>query len=254
VGHEYSKAWRMVSVGILRPLLFLLLKRDWRGRENVPKRGGVIVAANHLSWSDPLALAHFVYKSGRYPVYLAKDALFGVKVLGPILRKLGQIPVYRDRADAGLALRAAEAGLRAGECLMFYPESTVTRDPELWPMTGKTGAARLALTTGAPVIPVAYWGAHILWPYGTKNFRPFPRKTMHVIAGPPVDLSKYEGEPLNAQTLEAATMDIMHAIADLLGELRGEKPPEKLYDHHAAVRGRRRNKPGQEETQEGTTE
>jgi 1-acyl-sn-glycerol-3-phosphate acyltransferase len=254
VGHEYSKAWRMVSVGILRPLLFLLLKRDWRGRENVPKRGGVIVAANHLSWSDPLALAHFVYKSGRYPVYLAKDALFGVKVLGPILRKLGQIPVYRDRADAGLALRAAEAGLRAGECLMFYPESTVTRDPELWPMTGKTGAARLALTTGAPVIPVAHWGAHILWPYGTKNFRPFPRKTMHVIAGPPVDLSKYEGEPLNAQTLEAATMDIMHAIADLLGELRGEKPPEKLYDHHAAVRGRRRNKPGQEETQEGTTE
>jgi 1-acyl-sn-glycerol-3-phosphate acyltransferase len=244
----------MVSVGILRPLLFLMLKRDWRGKENVPKRGGVIVAANHLSWSDPLALAHFVYKSGRYPVYLAKDALFNVKVLGPILRKLGQIPVYRDRADAGLALRAAEAGLHAGECLMFYPEATVTRDPQLWPMTGKTGAARLALVTGAPVIPVAHWGAHILWPYGTKNFRPFPRKTMHVLAGPPVDLSKYEGEPLNAQTLEAATTDIMHAIADLLGELRGEKPPEKLYDHYAAIRERRRRKVGQEETQEGTTE
>jgi len=254
VGHEYSKAWRMVSVIILRPLLFLLLKRDWRGRKNIPKRDGVIIAANHLSWSDPLAIAHFVYKSGRYPVYLAKDALFGIKVLGPVLRKLGQIPVYRDRADAGLALRAAEAGLRAGECLMFYPEATVTRDPELWPMTGKTGAARLALTTGAPVIPIAHWGAHILWPYGTKSFRLFPRKTMHVLAGPPVDLSKYEGQPLNAQTLEAATMDIMHAIADLLGELRGEKPPEKLYDHYAAVRERRRKKLAQEKTQEGTTE
>jgi 1-acyl-sn-glycerol-3-phosphate acyltransferase len=249
VGHQYSKTWRMVSVGILRPLLFLMLKRDWRGRENVPKHEGVIIAANHLSWSDPLAIAHFVYKSGRYPVYLAKDALFDVKILGPILSKLGQIPVYRDRADAGLALRAAEAGLRAGECLMFYPEATVTRDPELWPMTGKTGAARLALTTGAPVIPIAHWGAHILWPYGTKKFRPFPRKTMHVLAGPPVDLSKYEGQPLNAQTLEAATTDIMHAIADLLGELRGDKPPEKLYDHHAAIRERRK-KLGQE----GTTE
>jgi 1-acyl-sn-glycerol-3-phosphate acyltransferase len=254
VGHEYSKAWRMVSVGILRPLLFLLLKRDWRDRQNIPKRGGVIIAANHLSWSDPLAVAHFVYKSGRYPVYLAKDTLFNIKVLGPILRKLGQIPVYRDRADAGLALRAADAGLRAGECLMFYPEATVTRDPELWPMTGKTGAARLALTTGAPVIPIAHWGAHILWPYGTKNFRPFPRKTMHVIAGPPVDLSKYEGQPLNAQTLEAATTDIMHAIADMLGELRGEKPPDKLYDHHAAIRDRRRKKVGQEGPPEGTTE
>jgi 1-acyl-sn-glycerol-3-phosphate acyltransferase len=249
VSHEYSKAWRTTSVAILRPLLFGMLKRDWKGRENIPRDGGVIIAANHLSWSDPLALAHFVYTSGRYPVYLAKDALFNVKGLGYVLRQLGQIPVFRDRADAGLALREAEEGLRAGECLMFYPESTVTRDPDLWPMTGKTGAARLALATGAKVVPVAHWGAHILWPYGTKKFRPFPRKTMHVVAGPPVDLSKYEGQPLNAQTLEAATTDIMHAIADLLGELRGEKPPEQLYNHRAAIRERRRRQ--QEQDQQG---
>ncbi|HEY7485884.1 MAG TPA: lysophospholipid acyltransferase family protein [Streptosporangiaceae bacterium] len=250
MSHEYSKAWRTTSVAILRPLLFTMLKRDWRGRENVPRDGGVIIAANHLSWSDPLALAHFVYESGRYPVYLAKDALFDVKGLGHVLRRLGQIPVFRDRADAGLALREAEEGLRAGECLMFYPESTVTRDPDMWPMTGKTGAARLALATGAEVVPVAHWGAHVLWPYGTKKFRPFPRKTMHVIAGPPVDLSKYEGQPLNAQTLEAATSDIMHAIADLLGELRGEKPPEKLYDHRAAIRERRRSRQQPQEPQQ----
>jgi 1-acyl-sn-glycerol-3-phosphate acyltransferase len=250
LSHEYSKAWRTTSVAILRPLLFTMLKRDWRGRENVPRDGGVIIAANHLSWSDPLALAHFVYESGRYPVYLAKDALFDVKGLGHVLRRLGQIPVFRDRADAGLALREAEEGLRAGECLMFYPESTVTRDPDMWPMTGKTGAARLALATGAEVVPVAHWGAHVLWPYGTKKFRPFPRKTMHVIAGPPVDLSKYEGQPLNAQTLEAATSDIMHAIADLLGELRGEKPPEKLYDHRAAIRERRRSRQQPQEPQQ----
>jgi 1-acyl-sn-glycerol-3-phosphate acyltransferase len=254
VAHEYSPAWRTVSVVILRPLLFTLLKRDWKGRDNIPKDGGVIIAANHLSWSDPLALAHFVYKSGRYPVYLAKDALFGVKGLGHVLRKLGQIPVYRDRADAGLALREAEEGLRAGECLMFYPESTVTRDPDLWPMSGKTGAARLALTTGAKVVPVAHWGAHILWPYGTKKFRPFPRKTMRVVAGPPVDLSKYEGQPINVQTLEAATTDIMHAIADLLSEIRGEKRPEQLYDHRAVIRERRRQQTQekQQEKQEET--
>jgi 1-acyl-sn-glycerol-3-phosphate acyltransferase len=233
---NHSPAWRAVVVGILRPLLFSLLKRDWKGRDNIPREGGVIVAANHLSWSDPLALAHFVYKAGRFPVYLAKDTVFKVGVIGHILRKTGQIPVYRERTDAGLALRDAERGLREGECLIFYPEGTCTRDPRLWPMTGKTGAARLALTTGAPVVPVAHWGAQELWPYGTKRFRPFPRKTMHVIAGPPVDLSKYEGEPLNAATLGAATADIMRAIAELLGELRGEPAPETLHDRRTAVK------------------
>lgn len=243
-----SPVWRAIVVAILRPLLFNLLKRDWKGQQNIPREGGVIIAANHLSWSDPLALAHFIYKAGRFPVYLAKDAVFKSKVLGHILRKTGQIPVYRERADAGLALRDADKGLRAGECLIFYPEGTCTRDPRLWPMTGKTGAARVALATGSPVIPVAHWGAQELWPYGTKKFRPFPRKTMHVVAGPPVDLSKYAGRPLDTEILAAATADIMRAIADLLGELRGEKAPEELYDRRTAARtARREGNDGSEE-------
>jgi 1-acyl-sn-glycerol-3-phosphate acyltransferase len=239
---KQSPAWRAGVVVILRPLLFLLLKRDWKGQDNIPREDGLIIAANHLSWADPLVLSHFVYKAGRFPVFLAKDSLFNVKGLRRVLRRTGQIPVYRDRTDAGLALRDAEKGLERGESLMFYPEGTCTRDPELWPMTGKTGAARLALTTGAPVIPVAHWGAQRLWPYGTKKFRPFPRKRMRVIAGPAVDLSKYEGRPLDGPTLNAATADIMRAIADLLGELRGEKAPETLYDHRAAVRAARAEK------------
>lgn len=233
---SHSPAWRALAVAIVRPLLFLLLKRDWKGRENIPREGGLIIAVNHLSWSDPLAVAHFVYKAGRFPVYLAKAGVFKLAVVGHILRRTGQIPVHRERSDAGLALRDAEKALREGQCVMFYPEGTCTRDPELWPMTGKTGAARLALSTGTPVVPIAHWGAQLLWPYGTKRFRPFPRKTMHVIAGPPVDLSAYEGKPLDGPTLEAATADIMRAVADLLGELRGEKPPAKLYDHREARR------------------
>jgi 1-acyl-sn-glycerol-3-phosphate acyltransferase len=241
---EQSPVWRTIVVGILRPLLFNLLKRDWKGQENIPRKGGVIIASNHLSESDPLVLAHFIYTAGRFPVYLAKDSVFRSRVLGHILRRTGQIPVYRDRTDAGLALRDAEKGVRGGECLIFYPEGTCTRDPDLWPMTGKTGAARVALATGVPVVPVAHWGAHELWRYGTKKIRPFPRKTMHVIAGPPVDLSKYEGRPLDAETLTAATAEIMRAIADLLGELRGDKPPEKLYDHRGAVRAAHAGKDG----------
>jgi 1-acyl-sn-glycerol-3-phosphate acyltransferase len=210
----------------------------------------VIIAPNHLSESDPLVLAHFVYTAGRFPVYLAKDSVFKSKVLGHILRRTGQIPVYRDRTDAGLALRDAEKGARSGECLIFYPEGTCTRDPELWPMTGKTGAARVALATGVPVVPVAHWGAHELWRYGTKKIRPFPRKTMHVIAGPPVDLSKYEGKPLDAETLTAATAEIMRAIAGLLGELRGETPPAKLYDRREAAKAARGGKEGNDESKE----
>jgi 1-acyl-sn-glycerol-3-phosphate acyltransferase len=96
------------------------------------------------------------------------------------------------------------------------------------------------------VIPVAHWGSQELLPYGTKRFRPFPRKTMHVIAGPPVDLAKYEGRPLDAETLTAATEDIMRAIAGLLGELRGETPPDTLYDHRAAVRSARAGDKGKD--------
>ncbi|MFC6878862.1 MULTISPECIES: lysophospholipid acyltransferase family protein [Actinomadura] len=251
MGHGYSPAWRKLTIVILRPLLYGLLKRDWRGRGNVPGTGGVIIAANHISESDPLALAHFVYEAGRYPVYLAKSTLFDVPLLKAVLRGTGQIPVYRDRADAGLALRDAERALLDGECLMFYPEGSCTRDPELWPMTGQTGVARMALKTGAAVVPVASWGAHELLPYRKgerrglagslkKGFHPFPRKTMRVIAGPPIDLSAYAGEPLTKETLRAATDEIMRRIAALLGELRGAEPPAELYDHHKVLEERRR--------------
>ncbi|GAA1823095.1 lysophospholipid acyltransferase family protein [Actinomadura chokoriensis] len=251
MSHGYSPGWRKLTIVILRPLLFGLLKRDWRGRGNVPGKGGVIIAANHISESDPLALAHFVYESGRYPVYLAKSTLFDVKFIGAVLRGTGQIPVHRDSADAALALRDAEKALVDGECLMFYPEGSCTRDPELWPMTGQTGVARMALKTGAKVVPVASWGAHELMPYKKgeqtglagslkKGFHPLPRKTMKVIAGPPVDLSAYAGLPLSRETLRAATDDIMTAIAGLLGELRGEEPPAERYDHHRVLEERRR--------------
>lgn len=250
-GHRYSPGWRKLTIVILRPLLSGLLRRDWRGRGNVPRKGGVIIAANHISEADPLALAHFVYGSGRYPVYLAKSTLFDVRFIGAVLRGTGQIPVYRDSADASLALRDAEKALLDGECLMFYPEGSCTRDPELWPMTGQTGAARMALQTGAKVVPVASWGAHELMPYKKgvqkglagslrKGVHPVPRKTMRVVAGPPVDLSRYAGLPLDRDTLRAATDDIMAAITALLGELRGEEPPAEPFDHHRVLEERRR--------------
>src|ERR1022692_1976995 len=105
----------------------------------------MIVAANHLSYADVLAMCLYIDQAGRYPVFLAKASLFKIKLIGPILRKVGELPVYREQTDAALVLRDAEQGIRDGACVVFYPEGTVTRDPNLWPMVAKTGVGRLAL-------------------------------------------------------------------------------------------------------------
>jgi 1-acyl-sn-glycerol-3-phosphate acyltransferase len=199
----------------------------------------MIVAANHLSYADVLALALLCDQSGRYPTFLAKSTLFKIKVLGPIIAKLGQLPVYRGQADAGLVLRDAEQGVRDGACVVFYPEGTVTRDPAKWPMHAKTGVARLALATGAPVIPVGHWGAQDILPYGSFKPHVVPRRTVHMIAGPPVDLSEFAGQPLDSQTLRAATDKVMTEVAALVGKLRGEDPPARPY-HPAIARRKER--------------
>ncbi|MGW4641367.1 lysophospholipid acyltransferase family protein [Sphaerisporangium sp. NPDC004334] len=221
--------WEALVVAIVKTVLLLFTKRDWRGRSNVPRKGGVIIAANHLSWSDPLLFAHFAYNNGRWPVYLAKSGVFDIPVIGTIVRKCRQIPVHRGSTDAARSLKEAEQALREGSCVIFYPEGTITRDPEFWPMGAKTGVARLALATGVPVIPVAHWGAQELLPYGQKKPRLFPRKTFRVIAGPPVDLSKYAGLPMRSQVLKEATADIMAAITSQLADLRGEKAPDAPF-------------------------
>jgi len=236
----YSNAWRGVSKLILRPAIRALMKFDWQGQEHfIPAGRGMIVAANHLSYADVLALALFCDQAGRYPTFLAKSSLFEIKALGPILVKLGQLPVYRGQADAALVLRDAEQGVRDGACVVFYPEGTVTRDPTMWPMQSKTGVARLALVTGVPVIPVGHWGAQYILPYGTAKPHVIPRKTVQMIAGPPVDLSEFAGKPLDNPTLRAATDKIMADVAALVGKIRGEVPPAEPF-HPAVARRRQR--------------
>lgn len=234
---SYSNVWRGVSQMILRPTIRALMKHDWQGQEHIPKSGGVIVAANHLSYADVLAVALFCDQAGRYPTFLAKSGLFKIKLLGPILARLGQLPVYRGQADAALVLRDAEQGVKDGACVVFYPESTVTRDPQMWPMVAKTGVARLALATGAPVIPVASWGAQYVLPYGSFKPHVLPRKTVRIIAGPPVDLSAFAGQPIDTKTMRAATDKIMADVAALVGKLRGEDPPAEPY--HPAIERRK---------------
>ncbi|WKX72811.1 1-acyl-sn-glycerol-3-phosphate acyltransferase [Streptomyces sp. XD-27] len=228
--------WYRMAAVLVKPPLVVLFKRDWRGMEHIPAEGGFITAINHNSYLDPLSYAHYQYNTGRVPRFLAKAGLFKGSFVGTFLRGLKQIPVYRESTDAANAFRAAVDAINKGECVAFYPEGTLTRDPDMWPMRGKTGAARVALLTKAPVIPVAQWGANeAMPPYAKhKKLRLFPRKTLRVQAGPPVDLSEFYGQEPTAEVLRAATDTIMAAITEQLAELRGEPAPARPYDHKKA--------------------
>ena len=130
--------------------------------------------ANHISHADPLVSAHFIYDSGRWPQYLGKASVFRVPVVGWILHRCRQIPVERGSVDAVRSLDALVAALDEGGAVVIYPEGTTTRQPDLWPMKAKTGAARLALATGAPVVPVVMWGPERIFDPRTGPRQPAP--------------------------------------------------------------------------------
>ena len=216
------------------PILKLLTKRDWRGAQNIPAQGPMIAISNHISYADSLVFAHYLYGNGRAVRFLAKSSLFKIPVVGRILRNAEQVPV--DRVNAGArALPHALAFLRAGHCLGVYPEGTLTRDPLIWPMVAKTGLARLAVMSKVPVIPCAQWGAQeILAPYA-KLPRIWRRRTVVVVAGPPLDFSPWFGEEENHEAMVEATRYAMAAITQLLEEIRGEYAPAQIFDPHESA-------------------
>lgn len=216
--------------GTLRPLFNVFLKRHWQGAENLPKDTGFIVCPNHVTEIDPVVVGHFLYNQGHPPHFLAKASLFKVPVVGAALSATNQVPVERITAGAAGSLEAARTALAANRALVIYPEGTLTRDPDLWPMKGRTGAARLALQTGVPVIPVAHWGDQELLPRYAKRPSLFPRKQVSLVAGKPVDLSEFAGQPITKAVLDAATDRIMTELTDMVAKLRGAQPPSERWD------------------------
>jgi 1-acyl-sn-glycerol-3-phosphate acyltransferase len=216
--------WWLVAFK-LRPLMTLLTKRDWRNAQRVNIDSGVIFAGNHISWFDPFPVAHFMWANNRPPIFLGKESVFKVKLLGSLLRGLDQIPVKRNSEDAAAALGVAVDRIKSGEAVVIYPEGTITRDPKMWPMKGKTGAVRLALLTGAPLVPFAQWGAQLVIPPYKFRLQLLPRKTMQINVGKPFDLAKYQNQPITDELLAKATDELMQQISNLLAELRGQTAP-----------------------------
>jgi 1-acyl-sn-glycerol-3-phosphate acyltransferase len=219
---------------LLRGLLMLFTRRDWSGAEHFPSTGGFVVCPNHISHVDPFAFAHFLYDNGFPPFFLAKSEVFEIPILGRLLTWAQQIPVLRGTSEAAKAFSAAVAAVQDGKCVPIFPEGTLTRDPQMWPMTARTGAARVALTTRCPVIPVAQWGPQEIQKPYAKSLHLFPLKTMRMVAGPPVDLGDLYDRPQDVATLNEATNRILNAITGQLETLRGEKAPAIRFDSRTA--------------------
>ncbi|MDF8263769.1 lysophospholipid acyltransferase family protein [Luteipulveratus flavus] len=230
----------------VRPVLRKVTAQRWSGEEHLPGTGGFVIASNHVSNFDHFPLAHFLVDHGRAPHFLAKSVLFDPPGLKQIMKGTGQIPVYRGTTRASDALSAATAALRGGACVCVYPEGTITKAAGYWPMTGKSGAARLALETGCPLVPMAIWGTQdILEPYaGLRLPKVIPPRPVTVRVGPALDLSDVRDERPTPAVLGEVTNRLMDAITGLLEEIRGQSAPSHRFDPRkdTPVRGKKSKK------------
>ncbi|WP_300265965.1 1-acyl-sn-glycerol-3-phosphate acyltransferase [Microbacterium sp.] len=226
------------------PLVGFLAKIDIRGKEKLPRRGAFVLSPNHYSELDPLIVAVAVWRLGRAPRFMAKESLFRVPVVGWLLRRTGMVPVARatSASAAKQTIEQSSKLVSKERGVIVYPEGTLTRDPDLWPMRGKSGAVRLALNGDIPLIPMAQWGTQKIMGRYQKGLSVWPpRKRVQVIVGDPIDLSDLKARAHEPAALTEATNRLMSAITALLEDLRGETAPDTRWnpsDHGQRETGR----------------
>ena len=204
---------------VLRPPVRRGLRWRVEGVERIAAHGPVLLASNHLSYFDPIAVANLTDLAGRRVRFLAKSELFENRILAAGLRRMGQIPVERGTGDAA-ALDAAAAALQAGRCVHVFPEGTISDD--LDPMAGKTGLARLARAAGVPVLPVGLWGTHRVMPPKGRKAERF-RTPVTVVVGEPI--------PVGPTANPRETTDrIMAGICAAVAQARRIYPPPGAAD------------------------
>jgi 1-acyl-sn-glycerol-3-phosphate acyltransferase len=213
------------------PLFDLMARIDIVDGDKLPAEGAFVLTPNHYTNIDPVVVGRVMWSLGRVPRFLAKASLFRVPVFGRLMHAMGHIPVERaGRTHDHDPLAAGRLLVARGGGVIVYPEGTLTRDPDLWPMKGKSGAVRLALAAGVPLIPMAHWGSQHLMGRYSSRLHPFPRKRITVVIGDPVDLSAYRDRPLDQASVTAATALVMDAVTELVERLRDEKAPAERWN------------------------
>lgn len=218
--------WRLTQIIVL-PLFRAVMSLTIRPESTLPPTGPFILAPNHYSEADPVVMGVATWRLGRIPRFLAKSSLFRVPLLGPYLRAAGHIPVERGTGSrTHQPLEATKRLVDRGQGVIIYPEGTLTEDPDLWPMGGKTGAVRMALEGNIPLYPAAHWGTqNFLGRYEAK-IRLIPRPRVSVLVGNEMPLDHYRGQPVTKEILYQATDDLMREITQLVATLRNETPPD----------------------------
>lgn len=227
MAREKGGPWVALAAAVFYPLTLLLARRRMAGLEHVPTRGPALLVCNHVSYLDPVYTAVFVHRARRVPRFLAKDSLWKVPVLGSTLRGSRQIPVSRGRADAGNSIEAARRAFDDDGVVVIYPEGTITRDPDGWPMDARSGAARLALAGEVPVVPAVHWGTKSVYDHYRRRFRPSPFKTVEVRAGEPIPMADLRARVgpsgPGAALLRETTERMMAAVRALLEDVRADE-------------------------------
>lgn len=230
---ERNTAFRITAVFVI-PLFRWVSAYRWHGPNRLPEHGAFVLAPNHYTNIDPLVVGTAVWVSRRLPRFLAKASIFRVPVVGRLMTGMGQIPVERSgRTRLNDPLGGGRSLVEQGGAVIVYPEGTLTRDPDLWPMRGKTGAARIALENDVPLIPMAHWGTQRIMPRYAKQLHLFRKAHVDVVFGEPMDLSAYRGRPLDQQVLTEVTERLMAEITTLVEQLRGETAPATRWDPSA---------------------
>lgn len=239
---ERNNAWILFCAALLYPLTRLLGKREYVGAEKLKRPGAVLLVGNHISHLDPVYDVVMVHRTGRIPHVLAKAGLWKIPVVGRALVGTGQIPVERGGGAGQAALDPAKQVLADGGLVVIYPEGTVTKEPDFWPMRPRPGVAALALVDGVRVVPVVHWGTQKVYnsyaTEGTRKLRLWPRHRVQVVVGDDIDLSEYRGRPVDARAIRDVSLAIMEALTAQLAQVRGEQPPAELFDPKKAARRR----------------
>lgn len=211
-------AW-WLALAVCKPPLAAVRQADWRRVERIPRSGGAVVAANHVSHIDPLLIAEMLLAHGRVPRFLGKDSLFRAPVVGWWFRAAGHVEV--DRVAGRGAYSDAVAAARTGRLLLVYPEASITRRPDGMPMPMKSGGVRIALEASVPLVPVAQWGAQAILPAYSRRLHVGRRTRVAIAVGEPIRLDDLKDVDLPS-AVEIGLRRLEEALTSMVRELSGE--------------------------------